>query len=77
MSTIEPGIYVHYKSNHMRYEVIGVGMSSETHEEFVVYKPLYVSPDFNPEYWIRPYDMFVSEVEVEGKKVPRFRKVHE
>ena len=46
------GIYEHYKGN--RYEVLGVGRHSETHEEMVVYRALYGSHDF----WIRPLSYF-------------------
>lgn len=76
MKTIEPGTYVHYKSPSMRYEVIGVGMNTETHEECVIYKPLYKG-DINPEFWIRPYDMFMSTVEVGGETIPRFTRVND
>src|SRR5205823_5886583 len=34
-----PGRYRHYKGN--EYEVLGVARHSETHEELVVYRPLY------------------------------------
>jgi len=68
--TIEPGIYLHYKNK--KYEVLGVAMHSETQEPLVVYKPLYESMS---EYWVRPYDMFVENVEVDGKVTPRFKKV--
>jgi|GEM_PF-1088044 hypothetical protein len=67
---IKPGIYVHYKSNNLCYEVIGCGLDSESEEPVVIYKPLYKS---NVPYWVRPYKMFISEVEIEGKKVPRFK----
>ena len=61
------GIYEHYKGN--RYEVLGIARHSETMEELVVYRALY------GEYglWVRPLLMFQEDVEVEGKKVPRFR----
>lgn len=67
---IEPGEYVHYKNK--RYEVVGVALHSETLEPMVVYKPLYetIAP-----LWVRPYDMFVGYVEVDGKQVKRFQKV--
>jgi hypothetical protein len=74
VSKIEPGIYVHYKSDDMKYDVIGLGVNSETHEEYVIYRPLYKG-DTNPDYWVRPYKMFVEKVEVNGKLIPRFRKV--
>ncbi len=73
MNAITPGIYVHYKSIDMRYEVLGVGLNTETNEEYVIYKPLYEGTD-NPEFWVRPYDMFMSKVEIDGQMVPRFAR---
>jgi cyclomaltodextrinase len=61
------GIYEHYKGN--RYEAIGVAKHSETLEELVVYKALYG----DGQIWIRPLKMFMEEVEVDGKMVPRFK----
>jgi hypothetical protein len=60
------GRYKHYKGK--MYEVIGVAKHSETLEEFVVYRALYGEN----ELWARPLNMFLEEVEVNGKKVPRF-----
>jgi hypothetical protein len=70
--TLEAGIYKHYKGKH--YEVIGVALHSETLEPVVVYKPLYESVS---EYWVRPYDMFVENVLVDGISVPRFARIKE
>lgn len=69
---ITPGVYVHYKSSELLYEVIGCGLDSESEEPVVIYRPLYNS---NVPYWVRPYKMFISEVEVDGKKIPRFKKI--
>lgn len=63
------GIYEHYKGN--RYEVLGVGRHSETHEEMVVYRALYGSQDI----WIRPLSLFVDAVSWEGQTLPRFKMV--
>jgi len=72
---LKPGIYQHYKGN--LYEVIGIGHHSETLEKFVIYRALYDSPEFGPNaIWVRPYAMFLEEVELEGKKVPRFKYVN-
>jgi len=60
------GKYKHYKGK--EYEVIGVARHSETLEELVVYRALYGNHDL----WVRPLKMFIEEVEVDGKKVPRF-----
>lgn len=71
---IKPGIYVHYKSEKMRYYVEGVGRNTETGEEYVIYKALYEA-DEKPDFWARPIDMFVSNVEVDSQVVPRFRRL--
>jgi len=68
------GVYVHYKSDELCYEVMGVGRHTETDEEYVIYTPLY-DAEGQPEFWIRPASMFFGEVEVDGQQVPRFRKV--
>lgn len=70
------GIYEHYKKK--RYEVIGVGRHSETLEEFVVYRALYDSEEFgNQALWIRPKDMFLEEIEIDGVYRPRFKYIGE
>lgn len=76
MSEIKKGIYKHYKGK--EYEVLGVGRHSETLEEFVVYMALYDSEKFgNNSIWIRPKEMFMENVTVDGKEVPRFEFVRE
>lgn len=61
------GIYEHYKGNH--YEVIEVARHSETLEPLVVYRALYGERAL----WVRPFEMFLEEVDVDGKQIPRFR----
>jgi len=58
------GKYKHYKGKN--YEVIGVARHSETLEEFVVYF------DEKRDLWVRPLSEFTEEVEIDGKKMPRF-----
>lgn len=68
------GVYRHYKNK--LYQVIGVGHHTETLEELVFYRALYNSEEFGSEaLWVRPKDMFLETVEVEGKQVPRFTLV--
>jgi len=68
------GKYLHYKGK--LYEVIGIGHHSETYEELVIYRALFESPEFGKNaLWARPKKMFFEEVVVDGKRVPRFRKV--
>jgi hypothetical protein len=61
-----PGRYRHYKGGY--YEVLGVATHSETEERHVVYRPLYGEGAL----WIRPLEMFVEWVEVDGEQKPRF-----
>lgn len=67
MRGLRLGEYEHYKGN--RYRVVGTARHSETLEELVVYQALYGENGL----WVRPLKMFLEEVEVGGKKVPRFR----
>lgn len=60
--------YRHYKDG--EYEVVDVVLHSETQEQMILYRPLYES---EVKLWVRPLELFISEVEVDGKKVPRFR----
>lgn len=65
------GKYEHYKGK--QYEVIGIAKHSETLEEVVVYRALYGERGL----WVRPLKMFLEEVEVNGKKMPRFKYIGE
>lgn len=53
------GIYKHFKGDY--YLVEDVALHSETKEVYVVYRRLYGDLSL----WIRPYDMFLSEVDHE------------
>ena len=68
-SIITPGVYRHYKGN--TYEVLGVAQHSETRERLVVYRSV---KDYS-EIWVRPYDMFVEHVDVNGEVQPRFTRI--
>ncbi len=65
---LKPGKYRHYKGK--EYEVIGIARHSETLEKLVVYKALYQTAGEN--LWVRPLQMFLEDVEIEGKKKLRF-----
>lgn len=62
-----PGRYRHYKGR--AYEVIGLARHSETREPLVVYRALY--GEFG--LWVRPAAMFTEEIEIAGRRVPRFQ----
>ena len=53
------GIYKHFKGDY--YLVEGIANDSETKEEMVVYRRLYGDAGL----WVRPKEMFLSEVDHE------------
>ena len=63
------GEYEHYKGK--RYRVIALARHTETLEEMVVYQALYGEG----KVWVRPLAMFLEEVEVGSKRIPRFRYI--
>ena len=66
---IKPGLYKHSKTGN-RYRVHFVAKDSETLEDIVIYEALYDNK--MSKFWARPAKMWFEEVEVKGKKVPRF-----
>lgn len=67
----KPGIYRHYKGE--LYKAFFVARNSEAlDQEFVVYEAL--ATGF---FWVRPLGMFIEEVEIDGKRQPRFAWVRE
>lgn len=69
MNSMRPGIYQHYKGQY--YKVFGTCKHSESGEIFVYYQALYE----NYEYWVRPLDMFLENVEWNGENIQRFKFV--
>lgn len=65
----KPGLYRHYKGG--AYRVVGLARHSETLEPLVVYQALYGDRGT----WVRPAAMFVEEIEVAGRRQPRFTRV--
>lgn len=69
MQEIIPGRrYRHFKNK--EYRVLHIATHSETEEKYVVYQALYGTQ----EIYVRPYDMFASEVDHE--KYPNVQQVY-
>ena len=68
MTQVKLGKYRHYKGK--EYRVLGLAKHSETLENLVVYEALYDNQVSH--LWVRPAKMFLEEVEVDGRSVPRF-----
>ena len=72
--SIRRGLYRHYKGN--IYEVIQIARHTETLDDCIVYRALYKCPEYgNNAYWVRPYKMFTSTVNISGKIKPRFEYI--
>ena len=69
LPVLPTGEYEHYKR--LRYRVLGMVRHSETLEPLVLYQPLYGEQAL----WVRPYAMFVEEVNLDGVRRPRFARV--
>ena len=63
--------YRHFKGK--EYLVLYIARHSETLEELVVYQALYGEKGI----WVRPLDMFLGQVEVNGMLVNRFEECEE
>jgi hypothetical protein len=68
---IKLGKYKHFKGG--MYKVIAVGKIEASHEDVVIYETLYNNPV--GKVWVRPLTSFLEEVEINGKKFPRFELV--
>ena len=63
---VKPGIYRHYKNQ--RYRVLDCAIHTETGEDLVIYRALYGEHQL----WARPKQMFLDNVTISGRTVPRF-----
>ena len=73
--------------NNYAYEVIGVGFHTEDNARpgeahFLIYRPLYEASVYKaseelriPCFDNRPLEMWMEEVEKDGKRFPRFQKI--
>jgi hypothetical protein len=74
MKIIPGSIFKHYKNK--LYLIESLAINTETLEEMVVYRSLYKS-EFGSQFnnyqvWVRPKDMFLETIKINGKDVPRF-----
>jgi hypothetical protein len=75
------GVYKHYKStggmDHL-YRVTGFAKHSETEEILVMYEALYYNNwlvESEVQCTVRPLEMFIENVEVNGEMKPRFELI--
>ena len=71
LPTLPLGRYRHYKGG--EYEVLGMVRHSETLEPLVLYRPLYNDSG----WWVRPFALFVEQIEIDGRLQPRFAALGE
>ena len=64
--------YQHAKGK--KYIVRGIARHSEDLSLYVLYEALYDCGNYG-QFWIRPLDMFLEDVEMNGQKVPRFKQI--
>ena len=83
MNFPEKGFYYHYKHDpkdqatyNYFYEVVGVALHTELKTYLVLYRPLYENDWFKTQlFQARPIEIFMNEVQKDGKTVSRFTKV--
>jgi hypothetical protein len=68
---MQMGRYRHYKG--IDYEVLDLVCHCETLEWMVLYKRLYERA--GPVLLVRPYKMFIEDVDYNGKTMPRFEYI--
>jgi hypothetical protein len=69
MKNLEIGaVYKHYKGT--KAKVLAEGFHSETLEPMVIYLHLE-----DGVVWVRPKEMFLGNVMIDGKEVERFKKI--
>ena len=71
IKTIAKGIYQHYKGQ--QYKVIDFARHSESLEAMVIYQALYGDHGI----WVRPLDMFIENVDINGISTARFQLIED
>jgi hypothetical protein len=77
IAKVPPGaLFEHYKGK--KYKILSVARHSETLEMCVVYQSLYNDAQFGDHaVWVRPLEMFLETVMIDGNAVPRFRLIED
>ena len=75
----QKGFYYHFKHNpeisinNYAYEILGTAKNSEDNSLNVIYRPLYKNEFLgNADYFARPLNMFLENVTLGDKTLPRF-----
>jgi hypothetical protein len=63
------GRYLHYKQ--LSYKVVTLALREENNEPCVIYQAEYGDKLI----WIRPVSNWLEEIELDGKRVKRFKKI--
>lgn len=78
---IKVGVHEHFSGHHYNvigfgHYVVGDGVEENVGDEVVVYHAMFTSAAYGDQHtWVRPVGNFTEMVEVDGKRVPRFRFV--
>lgn len=64
--------YRHYKGN--PYKVVGLAFLDAEQTPCVIYQALYGSDFMRKAVWVRPIEVWLSKIVVDGKEVTRFQK---
>ena len=70
-------IYIHYKDQDKKYEIVSLAFDTESEKEVVVYKPLYEPNHLSGtemDFFVREINIFMEDIEIEGNLIPRFKK---
>jgi hypothetical protein len=69
-------LYRHYKGK--MYKIVAIANHSETLEKYVVYQALYDTQEFGDHaIWIRPLEMFMETIVMDGQEILRFTKLNQ
>lgn len=68
-----PGYYQHFKGK--KYLALGIAKHSETLDPLVIYISLYENE--TSQIWARPLKLFMEDVALDGKTIPRFKFIKE